>query len=469
MSNRCINILAILVFLFPNAAIASVTFSEIMYDPEGSDSSGSHFRDWIELYNSGASIDFSTWKFFEGGANHSISAYAGGAMIPTGGYAILADDPSLFLAEYPGFSGIIFDTVFSGGLKNESGEILTLRDTSLVDTDTVTYNPALGAGGDGDSLQKIGSSWTAAAPTPVAAAGFDSGSSPPPPGDSESDSPSATTTVSQGVASGNFPEPQMFAYAGPDRTVVAGASVIFEGQAIGLKKEPITGARFVWSFGNGDQKEGSSVLYEFPYPGIYVVVLDVSSGWWSASDRLVVTAVPADVSITEVSPSFMVITNRSAHELDLGLWMLAENGKTFTFPRNTIILPHEAIKVSNKITGLSGVSASAVSLLYPNGTLAGAHQEPLIIGRVPAKPEQAAPSKSMNILQETAPHFSEAPTSVIAASVVAFDSAVPPKNTGGILMWILPLLAVVGLGIGAVFLIRHTKHGSGYTIIEDKS
>ena len=102
-------ILAFLV-LVPSWVVAEVSINEIMYDLEGSDSG----REWVEVFNEGNSaVDLSDWRFFEGELNHKLSISHGNALIPPGGYAIIADNATTFLSEHPGFSEAVFDSSFS--------------------------------------------------------------------------------------------------------------------------------------------------------------------------------------------------------------------------------------------------------------------------------------------------------------------------------------------------------------------
>lgn len=462
-------ILVALFSFFPIWSFASVSISEVMYDPSGADDG----HEWIEVYNSGSSFDLSRWKLFEGGTNHGITAYVGGATLATGGYAVLVDNPSKFLADWPQFSGQIFDTVFSGGLNNANGEALTLRSDSLADIDSITYNPTMGANGDGNSLQKVGSSFTASFPTPGATVG--SGSPP-----STSDNSTTNTETSHsGTASStsstgsSYPiEPKMSVSAGGDRVVVASAGTVFEGRVQGLKGEAITNARLVWNFGNGESREGRSVLYAFPYPGRYIVILDASSEIYSATTRLTVTVVPAQVSISEVNSDFVEITNSSNIELNLGLWQLTADGQIFRFPANTILFPHESVAISNIATGLAPSSPRAVTLLYPNGTLAAAYGTELIVARKTAGVAQSYP-------QASSPNKAQSPntmrpsnssSNLLAAPITALSStSMPELASFGMLPWIVGLLAVIGIGIGAVLLIRGSKGTTtGYTIIEEE-
>lgn len=152
----------IFVFLFPSIVHAQVSITEIMYDLPGGDTK----HEWIEVHNDEESVDFSTWKLYEGSTNHKLTPFSGSGSLPSGSYAVIADDPATFLSDYPGFSGALFDVALSGGLNNTNGETLVLRDADLIDRDSVTYSPSQGAQGDGNSLNKTGSGWQALSPSP---------------------------------------------------------------------------------------------------------------------------------------------------------------------------------------------------------------------------------------------------------------------------------------------------------------
>lgn len=458
MWNRLLPNLALFIFLIPASVHAGVSITEIMYDPSGSDDG----HEWVEVYNDGASFDFSKWKFFEGGSNHGIVTYAGGSTLTTGSYAVLADNPQKFLADWPNFSGQVFDTVFSGGLNNSNGETLVLRNDTQSDIDTVTYNPTLGAQGDGNSIQKVGSSFTPLLPTPGLAASGGSVSSETSGSQNAPASETETFAATQSSVSSYYPvDPQMGVSGGVDRTVVAGASTVFEARAYGLKGQQISNVRFVWNFGNGDRAEGASVLYAFSYPGVYAVVLDASSELMSATARFKVVVVPAEVSITKVTEEFIQITNASKKELDLGLWQLSADGVVFRFPAHTLVFPKESVLVSNKATGLTPSSPDAVSLLYPNGTLAASHGRPLIVQRVSA----AASSKpTTQVVQSKESAVSESLANVSASALS--DSI---KGVSGLIPWLLGVFGVIVIGVGALLLTRPRKGSTtGYRIIEEE-
>ncbi|MBI5456439.1 lamin tail domain-containing protein [Candidatus Kaiserbacteria bacterium] len=153
--------------IVPVFSHAQVVISEVMYDlAEGSDGG----REWIEVYNeSGAAIDLSEWKLFENSTNHGLKALSGSELAP-GSYAIIADNPEKFKADYQSFTGLLFDSAFS---LNNSGETLVLRccGKDLADKNTSTYSSDLGGAGDGTSLSRSGSSFVPTDPTPGAAPG----------------------------------------------------------------------------------------------------------------------------------------------------------------------------------------------------------------------------------------------------------------------------------------------------------
>ncbi|MEK7128798.1 MAG: PKD domain-containing protein, partial [Patescibacteria group bacterium] len=183
-------------------------------------------------------------------------------------------------------------------------------------------------------------------------------------------SSSANTTSN----SSSWPvEQQIFANAGPDKTVTVGADMVFEGKALGLEKKPIENARFLWNFGDGTTKEGKSVLYAYKYPGEYIVVLDVSSGYFSASDRVLIKAENSKIIISSLGTSqnnFIELTNPSNYDIDISLWMLRSGMTTFFLPARTYIAGNKKLIFASDTTKIIPQKGERVELLYPNGSLA---------------------------------------------------------------------------------------------------
>jgi hypothetical protein len=152
-------VIILLALSFPVPLFATVVFSEVMYDLPGSDSGG----EWVEIHNSGTeTIDLNGWKFSEGGVNHKLVPF-GEALVPPSGYAVFADNPEKFFLNHPDFSGTLFDSSFS--LSN-IGEVIVLRDSSLTDVASASYDKNSGGAGDGNSLALLDGVWAGGMPTP---------------------------------------------------------------------------------------------------------------------------------------------------------------------------------------------------------------------------------------------------------------------------------------------------------------
>lgn len=125
----------ILFFCAPVAALAaSVSITEIMFDPEGSDTK----REWVKIQNTGdTAIDLTRWKLVEGGVKHKIIGIDQ-SYVPPGALAVIAVDPDTFKSEYPGFVGNVFDSSFS---LNNTGETVSLEDASSTNIVSMTYAP----------------------------------------------------------------------------------------------------------------------------------------------------------------------------------------------------------------------------------------------------------------------------------------------------------------------------------------
>ena len=366
----------VFVLFSPSLVFSGVSISEIMYDFPGTEGQGEH--DWIEVVNNGgADVDLSKFKFFEANTNHGLKFDRGAAILPPGGFAVIANATSTFISDWPNFSGTLFDSSFSLN-STSAGETLEIRDPDLVLEDTVTYSSDWGAKDDGNSLQKIDGVWKALLPTPGKANTADVGSTTPTdqtatstPSETSSGSSQSQGSDSHGKSSWPL-EPQIISRIIGPSTAIAGADVIFKGEAVGLDKKPLQNPRFAWNFGDGATKEGESVLHAYNFPGEYIVILEVSSGISEGSSRLVLNVIPADISIEGVvfgSSGKVELVNNSGRELDLSWWRIQSGANFFTLPKNTKILPNGRMPLSAGVLKFP-VEEQNLALLYPNGVLA---------------------------------------------------------------------------------------------------
>lgn len=170
-------LLGVFLFVVPSYAMANVVISEVMYNPIGADDS----HEWVELYNSSStSVDISTWKIHDEN-NHVLvvppkKGGRGSLVIAPNGYIILAADATTFITEHPSVNVAVIDTALS--LTNTAGTIKLLHSDGSIE-DTVSYAKNMGAYGDGNTLQRVGTSSSrmlAMPPTPGTGTGNSSAS-----------------------------------------------------------------------------------------------------------------------------------------------------------------------------------------------------------------------------------------------------------------------------------------------------
>ncbi len=409
---------------------ANVIFNEIMYDlAEGSDGG----REWIEVYNNGAQgVDISGWRLYEAETNHKINLFGdnGSFIIPAGGYAVIADNPSNFLTDWPSFSGTVFDSSFS---LNNTGEELAIHDADLNNVDSVFYTSDWGAAGDGNSLQKVGGEWLAAGPTPGAQNSSESAVLP------EEETQEQT---SAGGDSG-WPEyvppedrPKISAYAGKDMVLTVGALGEFRGEGYDFEDQPLEKAKYSWNFGDGSLGEGQNISHFYRYPGEYIVTLDVSSGKNSAADRLIAKAVPNKIIISEVKTgpeSFAELYNGSKEEINISGWQIRSSSplqagyKTFVLPENTFVKPFGYSVFPVFVSGITFPEGGGkVELLYQTGLSADSFEYNgfLAEGRSFSCAISDIPQKRIYIADET-------PGQVNIKTIVPISTLSSSSNTQG--------------------------------------
>jgi len=485
-------ILALL--LAPIGASAQIAITEVMYDLEGGDSG----REWVEIHNTGsASVNLADWRFFEQDTNHRFQD-EGDTTLGSDERAIIADDVSAFENDNPNVSVLILDSSFS--LRN-TGEYVALKNAEEEIVDEITYTPQADADGGGASLQLINGSWNAYAPTPGAENATEKisgendddnndnnqNNTKESDGDStEGDSSDANTnTDTEAVNSTRPVPPKIYAYGGDDRTLIVGADVSFTGEALGIEHKPLTGAQFIWNFGDGATAEGKTVTHHFAYPGTYIVVLTAVSGKLSTSDHIRITAEPSDISISGVSSTpdaYIAISNDANRDVYIGGWFLQTHNDTFQFPPETYIASDGTLTLPKHTTGLSPQESSTVRLLYPNTNVAfvypadvneqsdsqqektkqaptqpiahepKAEEQPNVrIAQASTKSELSHASSAQTATDTAQTHQTE-PSSTNTAMVIGGDEKGATDWD-----WVLGLIALVLLSAGSIGFIRYKE------------
>src|SRR5262245_29711456 len=99
------------------AASPTIVFNEIMYHPPGTND----LDQWFELYSRGTKpADISGWRISRG----VEFTFGTGALIPAGGYLVVAADGPTFHARYPGVNNYV------AGWSGNLGHHLELSDAS---------------------------------------------------------------------------------------------------------------------------------------------------------------------------------------------------------------------------------------------------------------------------------------------------------------------------------------------------
>lgn len=256
-------------------------------------------------------------------------------------------------------------------------------------------------------------------------------------------------------------EPQIYANTGEDKVGVTGADIKFSGQALGLQKEPLENARYLWSFGDGAGAEGQNILHTYHYPGEYIVVLNVSSGKYSASDRLSVKVLPNQLTITEATKDYIKLHNGSNFDLDISHWFLRANSKLFKFPESTLIKAGADLPISSSISGISVNNNQTVELLYPNGSTAHSFFTDVqylvsnkIIAPEPTTVIGPIEQKQIEVLTQINPvSDNEENTQQVASAI-----SVGQNNSWGLKKWLAIILGIsLVSGIGFLLIRRQSS------------
>lgn len=193
-----------------------------------------------------------------------------------------------------------------------------------------------------------------------------SGSAPPQQTPSDTPVSATTTPAAEGASGTNIPVLDVRIVA--DARATAGAGSVFKAVLYGANGEPIlSGARFLWNFGDGVQAEGREALHTYAYPGTYAVVLTAAYNYSSAIRRASVFVGAPAVMLQLESDGSLTLFNRSKDELAVGNWSLRSPG-AFFIPEDTYVLAGEGVRFSPAVLRFSGTRDSV--LHFPNGAVA---------------------------------------------------------------------------------------------------
>lgn len=459
--------------ILPVSAHASVLINEIAW----MGTSASANDEWIELFNPGTdSVDVSGWMLIAADGEPSITL---SGIIGSGAFFLLerTDDESI--------PGIPADVIYVGTMAN-TGEIFELRDATGAIIDTVVGGPDWELVGGDNVTKHTGQrqpddTWITGVPTPsMLNTAEDTGSVA-----GTSTQLSSSSGVKKKTVTGGYKQ-VVFAYAGEDRNVVVGARTAFEGFAVSDKNSRLGVATYTWSFGDGATKRGKEVTHTFHEPGTYVVTLKVSGEHQRSKDSIRVTAIPADVSVSETifgDGGAVYIRNHATVPLDVSSWRIllgseTERGRdaSFVIPEETFIAPEAETPFPAEVTGLSLKDGDRVALAYPDGSIVAEHtavepeEESMFVEN---ETELMEENEVVVVSKETEPPQVIIATNAVATTSVAFSetrseavplSALPEESNDGFRIF---LYTLIGIGvIAALFLMLS---GKGKRVSEEDS
>ncbi len=366
----------VFVFMFYTEISSALIISEIEFDPAGSDTD----REWIEIFNdTNASVDLTTYKFFEANTNHGIDILSGDKNVASGEYVVLVQDLDKWKADFPSYTGKIFKSSFS--LSN-TGELLSLKDSGGNVLNTVTYSPSATGAGNGSTINYNGSGYVKADPTPGSGNLSVSTTVPPVDNGTTTDTvatSTATTTDDLFVAPTYYsrsywPESEkIYLNAGENKIGISGGDVIFEGRAVTGDKKPVTNATFFWNFGDGENGEGKTVTHIYKYPGEYTVDIEAYSSGNKRNGQIFVKIVDPELKIKLKDlrgDKVVEVANNGKDAVDIGGYIIKTTGGEFEF-RSTLgkhlsIMPKKIINISQSTLKFA-TSTTKVVLMYPDG------------------------------------------------------------------------------------------------------
>lgn len=335
--------------------------NEVMSNPTGDDSG----REWIEIYNNSdndADISGITVSI-KGGTFISTSLVSGGNTIPSHGYGIIGSTVSgqtKFMLDYPEYSGVLLKSAVS--LVNSGVTSLEIK-TQGGSTDTLS---SYTAAKEGSTYALIDGVFTTGVPTPG----------------KENQRPSSTqdngtsTSIQNGnqttIAQMSAPSADIVLYLPFEKVVIAGAPSLFSTQGITHGGKALDNMLYVWSFGDGGQRTGSTTLYRYFYPGRYIAQVEGTNGFVAGTGRVIVKVVAPDMEISPIGKgkygSYLNITNPNVYDLDLSEWKISIDGALFSFPKNTL-LSEGVTRFSGLTMGFASTTVSSstlIKILFPN-------------------------------------------------------------------------------------------------------
>jgi len=449
-----------------NVAHANLEITEVMYDPQGANTS----HQWIEVYNNGSdSIDLTNWFITDYDTSwhfRSISS-DNSTILNSKSYAIIAKTSNLtdFKSKNPNLIGQILKANVTLGAEN--GHIGLSSDKKNIISE-VSYS---GAMDNGNSLQKIDNEWKESAPTPGSnniqsdnnatenISNNDTNTST----NINTNSSSSSSSTSK-ISNTNIGDYKITAKIISPKIVTVGLPFYVSSLSTTNKKETLISGRYVWNFGDGTSSELKSqqeLEHIYNYPGEYVLSLSFFNNYFekipSSTSRVTIKVISADIVISSVGKEtdpFIEINNKSNNEIDTSGFIIKGVIHNFTIPIGTIILPGHKLKFSSKITSFTNDDIQSIIVTNQTGEIITSYPQkelPILKNNI-SNFDSSNPIKYSSNQKNNTPNSDSSVINLndLAAQAGNLESPVNPKS---VYIW-FGLFGIIAIGIAVIFITR---------------
>lgn len=356
----------VFLFLIINKVYADVYINEVAW----MGTTVSSTNEWIELYNDGVNdVDLDGWVIVsdDGSPNITISSATNSVVGEKKYYLIERTDDTTV----PDVTAD-FVAAFGSGLSN-SGEALLLKKPDGTIVETLDFKSGWPAGDNTtkQTMQRVGSAWVTATPTPravnagavVQTAGGTGGGT----GSTVNVTASSETTKKEVVP----PKPKISIIS--SKTILTNVSASFDALYTNSSNVNVLSGYFVWSMGDGTtytftQQKKFTHIYQ--YPGDYTVSVAYFYNSWS-EDPIIETNTVVHVGNAGVSVSAqgtdgtILVKNSTDQDINISKWQIYEGSNVYSFPYGMVVLANKSIVVPARVTGFNGLQNP--TLYYPSG------------------------------------------------------------------------------------------------------
>lgn len=348
-------LLLVFIFVIPSAVNAAVIISEVAW--MGSSASANH--EWIELHNTGGSIDVSGWKLTDG-MNLSITLTG---TIGAGDFAVLERSSD---ASAPGSAFL----TYTGALVNTGATLKLTRSDGGIEDQVSGGIDWKSIGGDNvtkETAQYTTAGWVTGVGTPGKS---NAGTAVVVEEEEEveeeteeeieeetEEETAAPVTKNRSSSSGEtvrllIKDSTLAVAVDAQKIGYVNQDILFTSKPAGIGRNLEASLIYYWNFGDGSIGYGKEVGHQYAYPGTYVVTLHSSFKRQEQISRHEITILPVAMSLTRSPMGDIQINNDSPYEIDISGYAV-QGKQSFVFPNYSVLLPNQTVTVpAHKVGGV---------------------------------------------------------------------------------------------------------------------